>query len=333
MKGLEVSEKFFWSEVAPLIESFFPKLKGAYTAGLVGYGSDVLGYDDEISRAQAWGPRCYLWLHDRDYEKYAKKIDQALYDNLPQVFLGFPTFFMKNNTTPEPVPAQPEEKGKPFVVITTVTKYLKTYYGLNKLPLEFDDWLTISEQNLLELTRGKIFCDPLGEITQVRDSLAYFPDQIWFLKMLSAWKSLNKLDLVNLCIVRGDLLSARIAFLRIIEKLFYIIFLLNRHYCPGNIKWFSKEFYNLPKLAPEVGGKLEECLIVLDIKKGLSIIEEIIRLLVREYQDSGIIDPKGLSIAESTQFNAMIKSMTDALQSKLPPELQNHEITDDIKRR
>lgn len=323
MKGLEVSEKFFWSEVSPLIENFFPKLKGAYTAGLVGYGSDVLGYDDEISRAKAWGPRCYLWLKCGDYDKYAKKIVQVLCDHLPQEFLGFPTFFKTNDTTPEPAPAQPEEKGKPFVVITTVPKYLKTYCGLNKISLELTDWLTISEQNLLELTRGKIFCDPLGEMTRVRTSLVYFPDQIWFYKMLSTWESLNNLDLVRLCMVRGDLLSARIAFQKIIEKIFYLIFLLNRRYCPGHIKWFSKEFYNLPKLVQEVGGKLEECLIIPDIKKGLSIIEEIIWTLALEYKDSAIVDLANADISESSKTSAIIKCMTDALRSNLPPDLKN----------
>ena len=41
IKGLELSESFFLEIAKPILDVHFPDLK--YSAGLIGYGSDVLG--------------------------------------------------------------------------------------------------------------------------------------------------------------------------------------------------------------------------------------------------------------------------------------------------
>ena len=46
-----------------------PQLVGRHAAGLIGYGSDVLGYDDDLSRDHEWGPRGLIWLQDADYAR------------------------------------------------------------------------------------------------------------------------------------------------------------------------------------------------------------------------------------------------------------------------
>ena len=48
IKGLELCEGFFNEYAKPIIDEYFPNLQ--YSAGLIGYGSDVLGYDDAVSR-------------------------------------------------------------------------------------------------------------------------------------------------------------------------------------------------------------------------------------------------------------------------------------------
>lgn len=58
MKGLDLCEAFFHSCAKEIIEGQFPNLE--YTAGLIGYGSDVLGYDDPTSTDHMWGPRFYF---------------------------------------------------------------------------------------------------------------------------------------------------------------------------------------------------------------------------------------------------------------------------------
>lgn len=47
INGATLCEDFFNECAKPIINKHFSQLK--YSAGLLGYGSDVLGYDDEVS--------------------------------------------------------------------------------------------------------------------------------------------------------------------------------------------------------------------------------------------------------------------------------------------
>lgn len=67
IKGLDLCEGFFNECAKPIIDKYFPDLQ--YSAGLIGYGSDVLGYDDEVSRDHMWGPRFYMFLSKKDIDK------------------------------------------------------------------------------------------------------------------------------------------------------------------------------------------------------------------------------------------------------------------------
>ncbi len=93
MKGLDLAERYYHEAVAAVIARRFPLLRDRHAAGLTGYGSDVLGHDDEISRDHEWGPRCFLWLGERDYHRYARALNEALSRELPAAFLGYPTRF------------------------------------------------------------------------------------------------------------------------------------------------------------------------------------------------------------------------------------------------
>jgi hypothetical protein len=60
--GLELNQHFNIEVVRPLLAERFPDL--AYSAALIGYGSDVLGYDTPLSTDHEWGPRLLLFLEE-----------------------------------------------------------------------------------------------------------------------------------------------------------------------------------------------------------------------------------------------------------------------------
>ena len=64
IKGRDLCRDFFFEIAKPILDSHFPQLK--YSAGLLGYGSDILGYDDAVSTDHMWGPRFYLFLERND---------------------------------------------------------------------------------------------------------------------------------------------------------------------------------------------------------------------------------------------------------------------------
>jgi hypothetical protein len=89
--GLKLNRLFFDEVVKPLLASKFSEL--SYSAALIGEGSDVLGFDDEMSRDHGWGPRLDLFLTEEDYSEHAKKVDKTLRDRLPLQFRGYSTSF------------------------------------------------------------------------------------------------------------------------------------------------------------------------------------------------------------------------------------------------
>lgn len=62
LKGLDLCEQVFHNVAGPVPEKDFPSLE--YSAGLIGYCSDGLGFDDEFSANHMWGERDFtcIWM-------------------------------------------------------------------------------------------------------------------------------------------------------------------------------------------------------------------------------------------------------------------------------
>jgi hypothetical protein len=324
MKGLQLCKRFFQEEVSTIVESYLGSKE--YAAGLISYGSDVLGHDDEYSRDHEWGPRCTVWLSDSDYIKHAEGLYRAISEQLPVSFLGFSTRYKVDPDIGCLVPASVAENGMHHIAITSVSRNMSVQYGLTKEDPDYLDWLCIPEQKLLELTRGEIFHDPIGDITRVRKKFSYFPDEVWRFKLLYAWESLNGLDVVRLCFIRGETLSARIILQQLVERVMRVVFLLNRRYCPGTMKWFSKEFYLLPKISKSIGEGLEKCLIMPDLEKAMVILEEIVQILVQEHNRMNITSNIDLKHSRRKKMGLLVTNMIIAIRESLSPELSQLEI-------
>src|SRR5215216_1916770 len=94
--GLKLCELFYQKEVRPILKRELPRLR--YSAALIGWGSEVLGFDTPMSRDHHWGPRVLLFLSENDYPRLHKKISHMLSAELPVEFRGYSTNFSK----PEP---------------------------------------------------------------------------------------------------------------------------------------------------------------------------------------------------------------------------------------
>ncbi|WBW97224.1 DUF4037 domain-containing protein [Oceanirhabdus sp. W0125-5] len=331
MKGLELSELFYFNVVKKLIEKHFPMLKNKYGAGLIGYGSDVLGNDDELSRDHEWGPRCHLWLLEEDYNKYGDEIDEMLKAELPLEYLGYKTRFVFNEEFQVLVTTDDKHNSIHHVAITTVERYLRIQYGINNRDYTTNqyylnnlEWLCIPEQKLLELTRGKIFEDPIGEITKIRKDFSYYNEDIWKYKLLYCWKQLDDLALIPLCYKRNQIISGKIILTRIIENIIRLVYLYNKKYYPGYMKWFSYEFSKLPKLAASISTKLENSFMEEDITKIISVMESVFLELIEEHNRSEVTPYVELTNSKWTRglVNISTSNVCKALEESITNELK-----------
>ena len=85
ISGLALS-RAFWNDLGkPLLAGAYSAYQGRIAAGLVGYGSECFGFDDELSRDHDFAPRFCLWLTDEDYDAIGEQL-QADYDALSRDF-------------------------------------------------------------------------------------------------------------------------------------------------------------------------------------------------------------------------------------------------------
>ena len=62
--GIKLNQLFYNEAVEPILASAFPGLR--YSAALIGYGSDVLGFDSARSTDHEWGLRLVIFLAENE---------------------------------------------------------------------------------------------------------------------------------------------------------------------------------------------------------------------------------------------------------------------------
>lgn len=255
MPGLQLSELFYHEAVKPILDQHLPDL--AYSAALIGWGSEVLGYDTAQSTDHHWGPRLLVFLFERDMEPYKQRIDDVLRVHLPPTFRGYSTNFGQ----PDGIGVrlmQPSTSGPVahMVEVFSIDRFFSWYLGVDpRRGLSTEDWLTLPQQRLLVLTVGWVFHDGLGELEAIRTTLRYYPDDVWRYLLAAQWGCIGQEEaFVGRCGDVGDELGSRIVAMRLVQALMKLCFLMEQRYAPYS-KWFGTAFKHLrcaPHLAPLV---------------------------------------------------------------------------------
>lgn len=244
MKGLELSERYYKSFGESMLREQFPELLDLIAVGLIGSGSECLGYDDDASTDHDFEPGFCILLPDEDLvdRKTAFLLERA-YAKLPREFLGY------RRSAIDPVGGNRHGVIRMEELLTDKTG---TSDGLLS-PLQL---LSISEQSLLEVTGGKIFFDGLGAITDVRRHLSYFPEDVRRKKLAGHLLLMGQSGQYNYprALKRGDTGAAQLAVVEFVQSAIHTVFLLNRSYLPY-YKWRFHALRSLPRLselAPEL---------------------------------------------------------------------------------
>jgi hypothetical protein len=246
VNGVELARRLWADAVEPIVSRRFPELEVA--AALLGYGSEVLGFDDELSQDHHWGPRLLLFVPDAAIDR-ADDIRQALAEELPLEIHGIPTNFG---------PPEPDGSRMPLAVergpvdhrvdVHTVSAFMCSEIGFDPLQcVSVATWLLTPTQQLLRVTAGEVFADRAGELTAARAALQWYPHDVWLLALAGEWRRVAQLEhVVGRAGERGDDLGARIVAGRLVEAAMRIGFLQERRYAPYP-KWFGAAYARLQR--------------------------------------------------------------------------------------
>jgi hypothetical protein len=220
VSGVELSRRFYQEVVRPRLDPAVP-----HSAALIGRGSEVLGFDDEMSGDHNWEPRAILFVRDGD----------KLEPDVPDRFAGRPA----------------------LVEVHTLREYFVEQLGFDpERELTVRDWFTFPEQNLRMLTAGAVFHDEIG-LQAVRDRLNYYPRDVWLYLMIAAWWRVHpEMNLVGRSGYVGDELGSAVIGAQLVQDLMRLCFLMEREYAPYR-KWFGTAFSRL-SCGPSVGPLLRE---------------------------------------------------------------------------
>jgi hypothetical protein len=285
LKGLELSRRFYFEAVQPILQRRFPDF--VHAAALIGHGSEVLGYDDEQSRDHEWGPRVKLFVRALGP---ADEIREALANELPKEVGGFPTHFAPTDeegivAITEVAAGQVDHRVEIFVL----HDYVLAELGVN--PLErFDhaDWLVTPSQRLLELTGGEVFADPIGDLTRIRERLAFYPRDLWLLVMAGHWRRVAQLEhFLGRTGSRGDELGSRLIAASLVHDLMRLSLLQERRY-PPYWKWLGTAYAHLQR--PE-SDAMATALAATDWKAREAALVEAYHAVATAHNELALTDP------------------------------------------
>ena len=249
--GQELSRQFYWEAVRPLLDRFYNVLPHA--AALLGSGSEVLGFDTPMSMDHDWYPNVLIFLRDQEAD-LKEPIREMLRQNLPHSFMGFGVDSApveEEASTREMVEGAEgpvEHNVFPVTLLSFAMRWLA--WDINQ-PLDALDWLTIPSQSLRMMTAGAVHFDGVGELTAFRQTLAWYPYDVWLYLLASGWRRIGEEEhLMPRAGYVGDELGSAIMGSRLVRDVMSLCFLMERQYAPYP-KWFGTAFQQL-KCAPEL---------------------------------------------------------------------------------
>ncbi len=238
LPGVELARRYYSEVIRPLLGRLFPGLE--HSAALIGWGSEVLGFDSLRSTDHNWGPRCRIFLTPADCGR-AEDIAVALASALPDSFLGWPTRFADVTAagTPE----------RHWVEVAELGGWLTDRLGFDpRYEVSLLDWLATPTQVLAEVTGGAVFWDGLGApgLNVARAALAWYPDDVWRYVLACQWARIGQEEAFpGRCAEAGDDLGSAVVTARLVRDLMRLTLLMHRSY-PPYTKWLGTAFGRLP---------------------------------------------------------------------------------------
>ncbi|MBQ6603518.1 MAG: DUF4037 domain-containing protein [Eubacterium sp.] len=302
MKGLELAEAFFAEKGLPMLQEKFPHLLDRITAGLVGEGSECLGFDDEISRDHDWGISFCMWLPEDLYNTEGPAL-AAAYNALDFNYEGFSA---RNVTA---------QGGGRTGVLETGNFYYR-FIGLKEGPKTNMEWFYVQETSYATCTNGKLFYKSGSEFEKTRQRLLdFYPEDVRKKKIAARAVTMAQSGQYNYVrsLKRGEHVAVFLSMGEFIKAACSMIHLLNRRYMPF-YKWAYRSTCQCPKLA-DTARKMENLIERPLDPKNAELVEEICIDVKNELKRQGLtrldydfLEPHGMEIM-STIGDPRVRSL------------------------
>jgi len=222
-----LSRAFYAETVRPLLGGH------PHGAALLGWGSDVLGFDTPRSTDHGWGPRVLVFVEG---ESARSDLQRRLDSGLPRNFQGWPVRYGWDE-----VPASH------WVTVTTLGAWCVEFLGVDATSGMSDlDWLVTPQQRLLGVVAGAVYADHGGALKRLRSSLAWYPDPIWRWLLACQWHRLAQEEaFVARAAEVGDEAGSAVTAARLVRDMMRLALLLERRYAPYQ-KWLGSAFARVP---------------------------------------------------------------------------------------
>lgn len=279
MKGLDVSRAFYEQYGKDMLEKEFPDYINKIAVGLVGEGSECLGYDDDLSVDHDFEAGFCLFISREDYDKIGFKLERS-YAKLPKEFMGYKRSVLS--------PVGGDRHG-----VIVIEDFYQKFLGASDIPDDLRWWLYADSTALLNASNGQVFYDPNGEFSRVREKLLVgFPDDVRRKKLAMHAIFMAQAGQYNYkrIVSRGEHGAGQLALFEFVKHAISTVYLLNNKYEPF-YKWAFKGMRSLPVLS-----ELEDALVgPIEIENSpktiddkIEIIEDVARLIIDEYKRQGL---------------------------------------------
>ena len=284
--GLKISEVFFEEYGLPMLEKEFPEYLDSIAAGLAGQTSECFGYDDYISRDHDYAPGFCLWLP----EELRKKIG----DDLQNAYNALPVEEFIVNHRSDVGMAEPSNimtgARSHRVGVHSIEEFYYEHTGMTSAPVTTADWLATPQMHLAEAVNGKVFRDPSGVFSSIRNVWeGFYPEDVKKKKVAADLAMAGKTGQFNYVrsIKRGDIGAAYYCATEFIYKVSALLFLINGRYMPY-YKWRFRAMKELTTLNCVVEPLIE----LSQMSEGesankIGLIEDISGLIIKELVNRG----------------------------------------------
>jgi len=300
ISGLELSRRYFEAYQDTLLAGF-EEYKPYMAFGLVGDGSECLGFDDESSRDHDFGPGFCAFIKRELYQKIGSQLAEA-YAKLPDEFMGY-----KRLVTPQ---------GMSRVGVRCLEDFYAEYIGCEDIPQSEQEWLRAPAERFRAVTSGGVFADYLGEFTRIRNGLlAFYPETLRRKLLANELAMMAQTGQYNYgrMLQRGDKVTTQLILSKYMEHTMNAVYLLNCIYAPF-YKWKHRGMQNL-EILPEIMDILNA---ISDMEYGderiAQVIEIIAKLIVHE------LNQQSLTVSGELYLDVQAKMVMESIGGNVKSE-------------